>query len=227
MPVGVGSVTRQTQSTIGDAVTAFFGAPFRADTYRRLAYLLVAFPLGLAGFVAVTVGGSVGAGLAITWVGIPILVATLLLATALAGVQAQLNRTLLGRSAAVPEVLVAGRREDERFRDTLARFLTTPTTWTSVLLVGVTFVFGIVAFVATVTAGAVTAALLSAPFVYDDPAVVYRFVDVSVDTLPEALAVCGLGVLSVFVAVNALNLLAEVGGLVTEALLTVGTVDDE
>jgi hypothetical protein len=53
-------------------------APFgRSLTYRRIAYLLLAFPLGLAYFILLVVALSVGAGLAVTLIGLPILALTL------------------------------------------------------------------------------------------------------------------------------------------------------
>ena len=57
------------------------------------------------------------------------------------------------------------------------------------------FLYGIAAFVATVTAGSVVVALLSASVAF------------------------GVGVVGLVVAVNLSNALAEVGGVVTEQLL--------
>ncbi len=48
-----------------------------AATWRGNTYLLVSFPVGIASFVFLVTGISVGAGLAIVWVGLPILAATL------------------------------------------------------------------------------------------------------------------------------------------------------
>lgn len=203
-------------------VTEFFAAPFRLRTYRRLAYLLLAFPLGLAYFVGITVGGSLGVGLAVTWVGIPILLGTLLAATAVAGLEAKLATHLLGYEVAVPSAFRTElRREDEGFLDALRRFLTRPTTWTSVGLAFARFAFGVVALCVTVTAVALLFALLAAPFVYDDPTTTMQVGGYVVDTLPEALGVAGLGVLWLFVAANLLDLLAGVGGRLTQGFLAV------
>jgi hypothetical protein len=204
-------------------VTEFFAAPFRLGTYKRLGYLLLAFPLGLAYFLGLTVGGSVGLGLAVTWVGIPILLGTLLATTAVAGVEAKLTTVLLDREVSVPPAFRGEfRRADEGYLDALRRFLAEPTTWTSVALVFVRFVFGIVAFTATVTAGATVVALLAAPITYDDPNVSYAIAEYAVDTFPEAIGVACLGVAWLFVATNLLNVLAGVGGRLTEAFLSAG-----
>jgi len=205
-------------------VTSFFGAPFRARTYKRLGYLLVAFPLGLAYFVGLTVGGSVGLGLAVTWVGVPILLVTLLAATAVAGWEAKLATLLVDYEVSVPPAFRGElRRDDEGVFDTLRRFLAEPTTWTSLGLGFARFAFGLVAFVVTVTAAAVLVALLAAPFVYNDPGVAMTVGGHAVGTLPEALGVAGVGVLWLFVAANLIDLLAAAGARLTAAFLAPGT----
>lgn len=56
---------------------AFFGVATRWQTYARLLYLLVSFPLGVAVFVALVTLIATGAGLAITLAGLPLLVLTM------------------------------------------------------------------------------------------------------------------------------------------------------
>lgn len=66
------------------------------------AYALVAFPLSIVGFVLVITLGSVGAGLIVTVIGIPILAGMLLAASGLSfGDRVQL-RTLMGLAPATP-----------------------------------------------------------------------------------------------------------------------------
>ena len=55
------------------ALARFFMAPFRLQTYANLLYLALAFPLGLAYFIFLTVGLPLGYALTVIWVGIPIL----------------------------------------------------------------------------------------------------------------------------------------------------------
>lgn len=73
----------------------FFGVPFRGQTYWNLAYLLLAFPLGIAYFVVFTVGLALGVSLAILLVGFLVLGVTLLFALALAGFERLLTNWLL------------------------------------------------------------------------------------------------------------------------------------
>lgn len=223
-------MTAQTTPTaaLGDALRRFAGVPLRRQTYRNLAYLALAFPLGLGYFVGVTVGLALGAGLFVTWLGLPVLVLTVAGATVVAGFEATLARRLLGTDAALPEALRdfdpgdATVRPGDGVLAALKRFLLAPTTWTSVLLVGVKFGFGVVAFVALVTAGSLLPSMLAAPVLYDAPHVTYRFGRYAVETLPDALAVFAAGVLLTLSALHLLNALARLGGLLTAALLDVG-----
>lgn len=209
---------------LGDALIRFVAAPIRAQTYKRLAYLLLAFPLGMAYFVGFTAGASTGIGLLVTLLGVPILLVTLLAATAASGLEAYLARALLDRDVPNPAVL---EQADERsltdpdggYLAAVQRLLAEPTTWTSVAMVLLKFLYGIAAFVATVTAGSVVVALLSAPVAYDSRTASYQVGRYVVDTLPEALVAFGVGVVGLVVALNLLNALAEVGGIVTERLL--------
>jgi hypothetical protein len=215
------------------------GAPVRVQTYKNLLYLLLAFPLGIAYFVGLLTGGTIGVGLLLTWVGLPILLGTLAAAAAVAGFEAHLARRLVGVEAAVPAFL---RDLDVRegialpgdgFLAAVKRLVTAPSTWTAVVLLLAKFVFGIVSFVAVVTSASVTAALLAAPFVYDAPAGTISFLGSApsgaytvgswvVTTLPQALAVAAAGVVFLFVALNLLNALARFHALYTAKLLRVG-----
>ena len=224
-------------TTLRGAGRRFVGAPLRSRTYRNLLYLLLAFPLGTVYFVGLVAGTAVGTGLLITWVGLPILVVTLAGAAAVAGVEAWLATRLVGVDAAVPALLREFDVHDgvtfpgDGFVDAIRRLLTAPSTWTGVVLLGYKFVIGIVSFVAVVTVGSITAALLAAPFVYDAPGSVpfrgvtgqYQVGSWVVSSLPEALAVAGVGVVALVVGLNLLNWLARFQAGSVAAILRVGT----
>jgi hypothetical protein len=223
----------------GGAVGQFLRAPVRIQTYKNLLYLALAFPLGLIYFVGIVVGLSLGTSLLITLVGVPLLVGTLLGATALAGVEAALATYLAGVETPLPAAL-RGFEPENRLAlpdgdpvDVLEQFLTTPTTWTSLVVVAIKFGFGIASFVALVTVGSVTGAALLAPLLYDQSTIVLLAEEIvvageytvgpwAVETLPEALAVAAGGVVLLFAGLNALNALAYAHARVTAALLRVG-----
>ncbi|MBB6646542.1 sensor domain-containing protein [Halobellus ruber] len=215
-----------TEAIPRDALHRFVTAPIRASTYKRLVYLLLAFPLGLAYFVVFTTASSLGVGLAFTVVGIPILVGTLIATTAAARLEARLAERLLGRETAHPRSLRRSLDTDDGYVAALRRFLAAPTTWTSVAVVLLKFLYGLAAFVITVTGSTMVVAMLAAPAVYDDPNVSYRIGGLVVSTLPEALAVAGLGAIGVWVVCNVCNALATAGGMMTDVLLSVGREAD-
>ena len=64
-------------------------------TYRVLSYLLLGVPLGILDFTIVVTGLSLGLGLIITLIGIPVLVATLLVVRSLAALERGLAFSLL------------------------------------------------------------------------------------------------------------------------------------
>ena len=206
------------------ALRRFLDVPFRAQTYRNLAYLALAFPLGLGYFVGVTTGLSLGVGLLVTLVGIPVLVLTLFGTTILAGFEANLARWLLDMDVPTPRA-VEGMADGsiptdvDGLLESLTRFLTASTTWTSLVLVGLKFVFGVVAFVALTIVGTVVATMLSAPFFYDVPGVMYNIGPYVVDTAAEGTLLAMGGLLALLVGLHLLNGLARFFGLVTATLL--------
>ncbi|WP_324757167.1 sensor domain-containing protein [Haloarcula montana] len=218
-----------TTRSISDTFAQFVRIPFEETTYRRLAYLLLAGPLGFAYFVGATTGISTGLSLSTILIGLPILGLTLLAVTGAAWLEAHLSRALLDQETPVPTALSTFQRGlDDPETDVLAAckaFLVDPTTWTSLVVVLLKSVFGLVAFVALVVAGSVVPALLAAPLLYDDPTVTYQAGSLTVTTLPVALGLAGLGVILGLVALHVLTALADLGGYLTDALLSVEQAD--
>lgn len=215
------------------AVRRFLLAPFRKQTLKNLVYLALAFPLGLGYFVGLTVGGSLGVGLLITWIGLPILAGTLIAATAAASLEATLASTLVGVDVDQPAYLQQFDLEESLvvpgngFVEAIKRLFISPSAWTSVALLLVKFGFGIASFVALVVSVTVTGALLGAPLLYDQAVVnlgtasgeAYTFGGWVIDSFPEAIAVSAVGVVSLFVAANLLNALARAQALTTASVL--------
>lgn len=208
-----------------DAAVAFVGVPARPQTYRNLAYLALAFPLGVAYFVALTTGFSLGVGLAVTLAGVPILLATLAGATLLARVEAELANRLLGTriTARSPDASGGVLRA-------VKRLVTDVQTWLDVAYLLVKFVLGVVSFTALVGLLSTAGSLLVAPLTYSSAyhvAPEFRPVSVGpfdagrlvVDTFGEAVGVALAGLVLALVSLHLLNALARLSGVVTEALL--------
>ena len=214
-----------------DVLGQFVAVPFDGDTYKRLLYLLLACPLALVYVIGTTVGFSLGIGLAVTVVGLPILSITLVAVTSAAQFEAHLIRICLDRDSSPPRALMGLRMDlndsDVGYVRALKRFFTDPSTWTSLGVVTVKSIFGFVAFIVLITVATVVATLVAAPVLYDNPEFGYQVATYSVDTLPEAVGLAAVGVVLGLVALHLLNAFADLGGHLTESLLTVGTPSEE
>lgn len=221
-------------------------APFRRQTYLNLAYLLLAFPLGIAYLVFITVGFSLGVFLAVILIGIPILAATVVLSLFLAGFERWLTSAML--PVDVPSRTgFAG----ESHREQLISFVTHRKTWTSVLYLPMKFVIGVVSFVLALVGLSTGVAMLWVPLYYDRPGLYvgltadrapelhpslylgwdYLLVGVDavvtvghweVETLPQALVVATAGVVVLVGTVHLLNALARATGWLTRVMLADG-----
>ena len=78
------------------------GAVVNLQTYKNIAYLLMSFPLGLAYFLFLVIGFSVGFGLSFIVIGIPILIFILSMLPLLAEFERNLANILLGTEITSP-----------------------------------------------------------------------------------------------------------------------------
>jgi hypothetical protein len=221
-------------------------APVRPQTYLNVLYLSLAFPLGLAYFVFVTVGVSLGVGLAILVVGVPILLAVVGVSLGVATLERWLAGLLLDVEVSSTNSLDGDSRKDQ-----LIALLKSRSTWTALVYLPTKFFLGVAAFVVGVTSISTGVAMLFVPLYYDDPGlyvgvVTNRPVELHpalyvgwnnllvgfetvvevgvwrVTTLPGALVVAGLGLVVCLVALNVLNVLARASGWYTEVMLRGG-----
>jgi hypothetical protein len=205
-----------TENRSRQAILGFLKAPLTLRSYANLAYLLLAFPLGLAYFLFLVVGLSVGFGLAIVWVGVPILLLVLLGSWGLAALERRLAIGLLG--AEVPPMAP---REDQGPRSLgsqLGGFLKNPVTWKGLGFLLLKFPLGLAGFVFTVTTLAISVALLLTPFFYawNPPELFYGWY---ADTPARALLCSVLGLGLVWITLNLLNGLAWFWKTLAEAAL--------
>ena len=115
---------------------------------RDSAYALTALPLGVLTFALMVAGLSAGAGLVVVWVGLPVLVGTVLVARGFAQLERRRLRSLQGREASVPSYL-----RTDAGSSPLRRLLTPLRdlqSWLDTLWGIVGFVTGLIAFLVTV-----------------------------------------------------------------------------
>ncbi|MCU4926364.1 sensor domain-containing protein [Halobacteria archaeon AArc-dxtr1] len=166
---------------LGAGLQQFVTVPFRRQTYLNLAYLLLAFPLGLVYFVGLTVGLSVGIALVLSvvllLVGLPILAITIAVALSLAGFERWLTSAMLDVEIG-PKTELAG----DRTRDRVVSLVKDPKTWAPLLYLPAKFVLGVLSFVIVTTGLSTGVSMLLLPLYYDRPGL---YVGLVSDRAPE------------------------------------------
>ncbi|RLM51966.1 sensor domain-containing protein [Halorubrum sp. Atlit-28R] len=211
-------------------VRAVLLTPFRPRTYAAAAYLALAFPLGIAYFVGTVVGISLGLGLSVLVVGVPILAATLGGVVAVSIGERALAEALLGADITPPSWKV---REASGVTDGAVAVVTDLAVWGAVAFVLSKLVVGVAGFTLLTVLLSVGGSLLATPLYYDAPGAsvglilpepirrelslvvpweqfevgvsfIVRLTSWEVSTLPGALAMSLLGVLALLVGLNVL-----------------------
>ena len=190
----------------------FARAPRRPQTWLNLLYLLAAFPLGLAYFVVLVIGISVGAALAVVIIGLGILLATLAATRAMAAVERGAARALLG----VPIAQPLDRRDLRRLKR-IGRWLRDPVTWKSLIFVALKFPLGIITLAMVGASAFLSLVFLFAPLiVLVTPVTVFGWI---VESPLQALPLTVVGVPAVLLALNLYNGLAWLWALFAGLML--------
>jgi hypothetical protein len=185
------------------------------QTYRNVAYLALALPLGIVEFTFLVAGLALGLGLLITWFGLAVLLATLGGAFVLARFERRLATSLLGTEIPAAAPVADGATG---IPGRLLAHLSRRTTWTSLGYLAAKLPLATVSFVLAATALTLSVGLLVAPFTsgYDHAVVLFGW---DVDTLPEALASAAAGITALLLAAHLVNALAAVWARLSRALL--------
>ena len=210
----------------------FFGVVAAPRSYVNILYLLLSFPLGIGYFVFLVTGISLGVGLVIVWVGIPILVLVLTGSWALCQFERLVAIGLLKED--IPSMARSDHRSEQpedggpslgpeerlligawrRLKAHLADRLT----WTGILYLFLKFPVGVASFTIVVTLVAVSFSMMGAPFYYrvDDG------IDIGiwqVDALWEALILTLIGVPAAFISLHIMNGTAFLSGRLARVML--------
>ena len=177
-------------------------------TYGRIAYLLVAGVFGTLEFTFLVTVLSTGVGLAVTLVGIPILIAAVYAWGWIAEVERRTIQTLTGREIPSPYRPLP----DGGWWKRLQARLADPATWKDLAFLFLQFPFGLLAFIVTTVVLGFGLGSLTLPLWYwaipgelDWPAAGIF----DVDTLPEAIACMPLGALVLWLGIPALGALGR------------------
>lgn len=183
-------------------------------TYKNVAYMLLSFPLGLFYFVFFITGMSLGLGLAVILIGLPILMFMFAAVKGLASFERKLAAGLLNAE-------MEPRRHADQGLNLFQRVFTRSTLAEGLFLM-LRFPLGLASFVLTISLVALTLSLITAPLTYP-----YATVDApgvgTVGTLAGALVASGLGVLIGLAALPIINLGAVAWRALAERMLNVGS----
>lgn len=174
-------------------ISAHYAGATDSRAWSRIAYLVLAFPRGVAYFLLMLVGLSFGLAFAVSLIGLPILLVTLIAARALAGWERRLAGALLDTELRDPHRPITERRWLAR----LQAMLGDPATWKSVGYLHLAFPLGIVDFVAVAAMLGIPVQLAAAPLYFWALPNGIELGVLDADTLIEALllSVVGLGLL--------------------------------
>ncbi len=160
--------------------------PYRdLHTYRVAGYLVLGLPLGIVEFVAIVTGLSMGLGLLITLLGIPVLVLTLLGTRATAAFERELARTLL--DAPMPRHQPRPDRSPGFFWRRLVDLVADRDTWASVAFLLLRLPLGIIDFTVVVTIVSLALGGFAQPILFAVGLEYTMIGDFVIDTFAESL----------------------------------------
>jgi hypothetical protein len=184
---------------------------------------MLSFPLGLFYLVILMTGYSLGIGLIITLIGIPLLFGMLLLGRIFASFERILATTLLTITIKRPAF-----KRPKRFWRMIEAYLRDALTWKSLAYLLVKFPMGILAFSISITLLTLSIAMISVPLMYVlstmgaigglfcSGALVCSFLD----SAGEVVLIGALGILLLIVTLHIHNGIARIYGLVTKQMLS-------
>ena len=188
----------------GSLLTKVFGPVIAPRTYLRAIRLLLMFPLGLAYFVGLVVGLTVGGVLIWTIVGPVLLITTLFLTRWAGDAEAWAVRHLAQIELRRPPTWI------EPGQSPLSQVWTRlidPSTWTGLVYLFVQFPVGLAMFVGIVVMSAVAGSFISAPFLlaFSDAEFELAWFSSTDNTWREGLALVPIGLLIFLVEVHLVN----------------------
>jgi hypothetical protein len=203
----------------GGVIKRYYGGSGRGQTYLNFIYLVLGLPIGIAYFVILVTALATFGGLAITLVGIPLLLATMYGWCVLAGFERVQTNILLGTGinplpfAREPGEYWQWRRIKARMGNTM--------TWRALGFLLLRFPIGIATFVIAVTLVATPLGMLAMPIISEFGSGA-NFGFWQVDTVWKGLLFVVPGLLLLPLALYLCNALAALCGRLTRMALDTG-----
>ncbi|MEO8274570.1 MAG: sensor domain-containing protein [Thermoanaerobaculia bacterium] len=193
----------------------FFAVAVRPRTYGSLLYLWLGFPLGLAYFIFLVVGILTGLPLTIVWIGLAILLATLLAAWGAAGFERQLAIHLLG--AQVPERTT--QPVSNRLLSRLAATLRSPALWKGMAFLFLKFPVALATWLISLVSLVVPLAFAAVPILWSFSGDELHLGVWTPTTFLGTLPFCAAGILGFLIALHLQNGMGWVWARMAEWML--------
>lgn len=189
--------------------------PIDPMTYRSLGYLLLTMPLAIAYFAVLVAGFSLSLSMLVLLVGPLVFAATLLAVVAFAWFDGLLTEVILDAEVSY------GFPSDESLKTFARELFLGRETWLGFLFLLWKMFLGLGAFTLLVAGFSLGLGLLFTPFYYGEHVVLYYGTGtVIVDTLREAVAMAGLGIVITYATLLLVNLLGILSREIAEGMLS-------
>jgi hypothetical protein len=181
--------------------------------FPNLVYLLLGLPLGVLYFVVLLTGFTLGAGLSITLIGIPILVAMIFVTYILGDLERSTTSKLLGIEIIKPEGKPA---RDDSALSILTAQLKSLTFWKEAVYLFLKMPLGIFTFVVSITFVSLSLTLLATPAIINFfPAENLMVFNEPINTMREAWLCFGGGLVLSAISILIVNGVANLHGKLT------------
>ena len=177
----------------------------------NLIYLLLSLPIGILYFVILITGFSLGVGLAITLIGIPILMAMIFVTYILGDLDRKMTSLLLGVNIAKPE---ARPSNNDSARSILVAQLKSLQFWKELGYLLLKMPLGVISFTIAIVLVSVSLAFIAAPFIitYVPNAQMQLWSGFEINTMQRAIVTSAAGLIIGGVSVLLINGYASVMG---------------
>lgn len=182
--------------------------------FPNLIYLLLSLPIGILYFVILVTGFSLGAGLAITLIGIPILMAMIFVTYILGDLDRKMTSLMLGVSIAKPE---ARPSNNDSARSILVAQLKSLQFWKELGYLLLKMPLGVISFTIAVVLVTLSLALIAAPFIitYVPDAQMQLWNGFMINTMQRAIVTSVAGLIIGGVSVVLINGYAKLMGSIS------------
>lgn len=191
------------------------------QAWKNAAYLYLSFPLGIAYFVFLVTGISLGAGLVVTLIGIPILLGVFYATGWLTRFESWLAATLIDAEIERPKAKTS-ESDAEGIISRVGAMVSDVNRWKGLVYLLLRFPLGVMTFVAATFLTALPFAMMTAPFTYQTGEIELFFWNVN--TFPEAVVASILGVFVGALALRLMGGIAAVWRAIIEGMLNPAAV---